>query len=478
MKTFGRLTYSIITGFVCLMFACQGVNATTATESSKEDAEWTILIFMNADNNLEYDAINNFKQAAKVGSTDLVNVVVQFDRSPKYAVTDPDWTQTLRFRITKDMEPIPANAIEDLGEVNMGDPAVLSEFVRWGMQRYPAKRYMLVMWDHGQGWRVFLRNMLNRHRTLLKSRALGVNDSLIAFRNGSLLLRNASGIATVEGDTAPFRSAPGSSYRSISHDETNHDVLYNREIQDTLTATLAGTKLDVIGFDACLMSMAEAMYAMKGVAHYFVGSEELEPARGWNYEDWLTAIMADPRQDAAALAKATVASYQRYYTSASKGDPETTLSAVDLAQVQPLATSLSRLSDSLTARIDAELQAIIEARAATATYAPGYEFHHVDLAHFLNQLKPRTSDPEIRNRIDAVLEQIRRAVIANYAGAERQGAFGSNGIAIYFPRSQNEYVTDPFNEGGYEKNNDRFPVEFVQQERWSDFLHTYWSRKP
>jgi hypothetical protein len=51
------------------------------------------------------------------------------------------------------MSPKPESAIEDLGEANMGDGNVLGEFVRWSMFNYPAERYMLVLWDHGDGWR-------------------------------------------------------------------------------------------------------------------------------------------------------------------------------------------------------------------------------------------------------------------------------------------------------------------------------------
>ena len=60
----------------------------------------------------------NFRQLSRVGSTESVNVLVQSDRIGKYAHTQPDWTQTLRFRITKGMEPVPAAAVDDLGEAN------------------------------------------------------------------------------------------------------------------------------------------------------------------------------------------------------------------------------------------------------------------------------------------------------------------------------------------------------------------------
>jgi len=376
------------------------------------------------------------------------------------------------------MEPIPANAVEDIGEANMGDGKVLSDFLKWGMTRYPANRYMLVIWDHGQGWRLFLSDLLKRGRALTKSRTIGLNEDLASLRSSSVLLRNASGVAGLNGETAPFRSAPGSPYRSASNDETNNDVLYNREMEDSLKTSLAGKKLDVIGFDACLMSMVETAYAFHDVARYLVGSEELEPGLGWKYDDWLSMIVANPTQDASSLAKATVQSYQRFYTDPNTGDPATTMAAFDLAQAQPLAASLSTLADLLAAKLDSQVQSVIEARAASSVYAPGYNFYHVDLAQFLKQLKSRTSDNAIRSQIDMTLNQISTGVIANYAGADRLGSYGSNGIAIYFPDSQHEYVGDPFNEGGYEKNNTLFPVEFVQKERWGDFLHAYWSRVP
>src|SRR5947207_3029087 len=120
--------------------------------STPPKARWTVMVFMNADNNLEPDALVNFEQMAKIGSTADVNVVVQLDRIDGYAETVPDWTRTLRFRIEKDMQPIPRYAIEDIGEADMGDTATLHDFVSWSKRRFPAERYILIIWDHGQGW--------------------------------------------------------------------------------------------------------------------------------------------------------------------------------------------------------------------------------------------------------------------------------------------------------------------------------------
>lgn len=42
-------------------------------------------------------------------------------------------------------------------------------------------------------------------------------------------------------------------------------------------------KLDIIGFDACLMAMYEVGSVMAPYANYLLGSELLEPGTGWDY---------------------------------------------------------------------------------------------------------------------------------------------------------------------------------------------------
>jgi Clostripain family len=489
MKRFLRL---LVLAFLCAGFAAAQTDVVTRNVNLRPDAsagsvqqsplaEWTILIFMNGDNNLEGDALINFRQIAKVGSTDKVNVVVQFDRIAKYAHTTPDWSQTLRFRIAKGMEPIPSNAVQDIGEANMGDPAVLAAFVTWGRQAYPAKHYMLIIWDHGQGWRLFLANLLKKDRMLRKSRALMQQATVQGQRQAAATLRTGSGVASPQGHTAPFRSAPGDPFRSASNDETDNDVLYNREIEEGLKQALNRGKLDVIGFDACLMSMVETGYALRDVGKYLVASEELEPGLGWKYDAWLSKLIANPAVSPAEMAKLSVSSYKEYYSNPDNPDPyaaATTMAAVDLGKITELAQSVTVFSETAISHIDSVLQTIIEARSATPAYAPGYQFHHVDLQHFMEQVAKGATDTALQQKARDVIAMIQAAIIDHYAGPERQGPYGSNGLAVYFPATQSEYAADPYAEGGYEKDNTFFPVEFVQNQKWTDFLHEYWSRVP
>ena len=468
-----------------LVWSCAVIVSTAGLLSAQpaaKQAEWTVLVFMNGDNNLEQDALINFEQMARIGSTEQVNIVVQFDRSPKYVRTNPvDWSQTLRFRITRNMEPQPKEALSDLGELNMGDGKVLGDFVKWGLDKYPAKKSFLIIWDHGQGYRLFLNSLLERHRTILASRGFPRTDNLASIRAASVGLRSAEGIASADQTTAPFRSAPGDPYRSASNDETNKDVLYNKEIIDALKSSLNGRKLDLIGFDACLMAMVETVYGLRDQANVFVGSEELEPGLGWKYDDFMSRLLAHPEMDGAALATAVVESYRAVYNRPEmldqKGD-ETTLSAYRLGGAKDLADSVSKLSDALVANMNTELPNITAARAATSVYAPMYQFYHVDLVQFLSELARRSKNAAIVAQSNAIVKLVSAAIIARHAGAKRQGSYGSYGLAIYFPASLHEYTDDPYAEGGYDKGNQLFPVDFVQNQRWADFLHAYWQRVP
>lgn len=444
-------------------------------------AEWTILVFLNGDNNLEPYALSDFREMARVGSTDRVNIVTQFDRNGTSTISGiPLWSQCLRFRVEQGMEPIPQNALEDLGEMNMGDGAVLADFVRWGMERFPAKRYMLDIWDHGQGWRLAEAMPVR-----------GTADELIAhrrFRREAVAAEceEVARLRNEDGGDEPSRAKSRdvgtlssgrvieSSYRYISTDDTNNDKLFNREIQDALTGALGGRQLDVIGFDACLMAMVETAFAMRGVARVMVGSEELEPGDGWNYSDWLQQLVTYPTTDAAGLGAMLVDAYERTYDGV---DSDVTLSALELGRMEQLASLIDRLTTALNARLGTELANIRNARRACAVYAPGYGLHGIDLARFCDQLVASAQSNDLRNAAQAVAVEVRASVIKNYAGPGRQGKFGSHGLAIYFPETRALFNTDPDRQG-YLQGNAHFPVEFVQQHDWDEFLQAYYQLVP
>jgi hypothetical protein len=265
-----------------------------------------------------------------------------------------------------------------------------------------------------------------------------------------------------------------STYRSVSHDETTDTQLYNRDIQEAL----AGQRLDVIGYDACLMAMVETGYAMrKGeVGAIMVASEELEPGDGWQYDDWLPELVNNPAMDGRELGRVLVRSYQRVF-----GLPgsEETLSEVDLSRVEAAASAISALADGLIAKLPAQRTAIRRARNDCAVYAPGRQLYHIDFAHFCDRLIARSSDAQLDQLARAARDAVKATVVQNFAGDQRAGGqFGSHGLAIYFPATGGLYERDPYEQDGYKKDNTFKPVDFVRDHRWADFLHAYFAAVP
>jgi len=444
------------------------------------------MVFMDGDNNLEPFALADFEEMARVPDSSQVNVVVQLDRIPGFTARHGDWANTLRFKVRHGMTPTPANALSPAEsqlpagtETNMGHPDTLTSFVTWARNKFPAKRYMLVIWDHGDGWRLL-------HTVSLQTASAAARSLRMANASSVAATRAARGRrAKSLPRTVPLDRTLDAPHRSISVDETDRDRLYMREVQSSLEGSLAGSRLDIVGFDACRMEMVENGFAMRNIADVMVGSEELEPGAGWQYDDWLSQLVSSPTMDAPALGRVLVDSYKRTYTAGAPGvlpDPETTLSAVDLSQgkMAALAQVISDLGDELTASLDTELANIRAARADCIPYAPGEGFYGIDLHRFCQQLAARTGRQSLRDRAQAVIRTLDTTpmILNAYAGADRQGSFGSRGIAIYFPETKSVYESDPYGSAYQDVTPVDYPVEFVGQHRWDNFLHAYFERVP
>ncbi len=347
--------------------------------------DWTVLVYMNADNNLERAGLRDVNEMEIVGSSDRVNVLVQIDRAVGETAVDGDWTETRRYRIRRDgeTEVISSEPAAQLGEVNMGDPLVLADFITWGITRYPANRYALILWDHGAGW---------------------------------------NGIA-FDGDTAEFGDP---------------DFISLPDLAGALAQTLAQTgvdRLDVIGFDACLMGQLDLFQTIAPFADYAVGSEALTPGQGWNYATLLGRLAADPGMDGAQLARQMAADFVDHYTYAAPDD-FVTMSAVDLSQMGRVTTAVSSLAAALMADPARTASAVGDARSGAETYARAFadafdRFAAIDLRHFAAILAQRSPDEAVSAAARRVMAGVETAVIANEHG---RGFTHSGGMAIYFPR--------------------------------------------
>jgi hypothetical protein len=197
-----------------------------------------------------------------------------------------------------------------------------------------------------------------------------------------------------------------------------------------------------------------------------VGSEELEPGDGWNYSDWLGKLTAHPEMNARDLGSELVRSYGDAYGGR---DESVTLSAIDLTRINDLAQKIDVFSDAMSNLDQTGLAAVKQARKGCEAYAPGYGLHGIDLSYFAERVGQIIGAASVKTAASSVVQAVTSTVIANYAGSDRKGNFGSKGLSIYFPEKRSLFQADPDNEG-YMKTNAHYPVEFVQTHKWADFL--------
>jgi len=116
-------------------------------------AEWTLLFYVAADNDLEEAELKDLFEILKAPASPRVRLTALVDRSAGRSKArvpgQGDWTGTRWLTLENGV----AFQRENWGAQNMADPAVLQRFVRAATQAFPARRYALIIADHGEGWR-------------------------------------------------------------------------------------------------------------------------------------------------------------------------------------------------------------------------------------------------------------------------------------------------------------------------------------
>ncbi|MGC8873788.1 MAG: clostripain-related cysteine peptidase [Chloroflexia bacterium] len=349
---------------------------------SPQTAQWTFIVYMAADNNLEGAGIDDFLEMAAAGSDANLHIVVQFDRIPGYDSSYGNWTSTKRFHITSGMTPDPANGI-DIGEANMGDPQTAIDFIQWARANYPAEHYALIWWNHGGGW-----------LSDFSPHDAGIEDFCWDDTNGGDALTSAE--------------------------------LY--QVLDTVTAG-GSQPIDLVGFDACLMAMWEVDNQIKPFASAVsVSSEETEPFDGWPYDTILNDLKANPTWSPAQLGADIV---QRYYES--YGNDETQ-SAKDLGNTY---TALNLAVDGF-ARALILFEPLYHDRYDTARdTAQSFGGSFIDVYDLASRVNALIHEPELNAAASALMNAVEAAVIHEQHGPSWPGA---HGISLYFPTSLDNWT--------------------------------------
>ena len=359
-------------------------NPSESVPSGEPAAEgWTILVYSIADTDLEPFMMDDVTEMGSVGSGPGLNIVGLVDRAADYSA-DPvlglgDWQGAKLLHVQEGS----AEVLNDLGDVNTGDPQLLADFITTSVTNFPAARYSLIISDHGASW-------------------------------------------------------PG-----VGGDESSQfDTLSLAELEAGIQAGLAGAgldKFDLLGFDACLMATYEVASELAPYADRLLASQELEPGHGWDYGA-LQLLNDSPDTDVDTLGSALIDGFEAQ-AKAQDTSTEITLSLVDLTKMGAVDAAMNEFTTALTARAAALGPIIGRERANVLSFGrnpdPANDTHMVDLGILVSEIGIDALD--VSDQADTVIRAINDSVIDSVAGAATRGA---TGLSIYFPPQQTWFSSD------------------------------------
>lgn len=244
MRRVMTVAVGLLLGIVMGLAALHGVSAKSAK------ASWTVMVYLDGDNNLDPDAHVDMGEMAAVGSTSAVNVVVLLDEF--------DGPANL-LRVTAGGSQSVSNFLLNGVEADMGDGNTLAVFVDFVVAKFPADHYLLDLWDHGDDFRGFA---WDDHPN--------ADNSL-----GEDFMTHTEIVNALSGHHFDILAFDGC-------------VMSNLEVSYE--------------------------YAARGLAiDYLVASEIYIPNQGFAYDGLLAPLVANPSMNALTLSKTIVDSYLAYY---------------------------------------------------------------------------------------------------------------------------------------------------------------------
>jgi len=408
------ISVSVSAVFVLSLFAgmatgkTEGVPTESVNDETRQVAEWTVLVYLVADNDLDSLTEEDFQELKDGGSSDSVNVLILVDRLYE--------TAYLKRVVGNDMI-----TLEDLGEVNMGDPDTLTWFVEYSVINFPAEHILLYFWDHGT-----------------PTGGVGVDT-------------------TLEED-----SDPGSDWDWLSHHE--------------MISALDGYHIDIIACDECSIGQMETLYeyAYNGLSvDYVVASENYIGWRGFSYDKIHQRLVLKPEMDALELSKVIVDEFTNLFSVAPfKSEILTTQSIFDMSKIIPLGDAVSAMANALAKNIDSYRDVIGAAQLSSIMPWGARGESWIDMPTFVEQIMENIKKGgAVYKSCEAVMDVYAETMLG-MGITKNSEMYGYQGMGILFPASHNSYsVAYADSEwGGF---NIYMTFEFPNMGWWS-FLETYW----
>jgi hypothetical protein len=354
----------------------------SASAAAEGAADWTLMIYDVADTaNIADEMIRNLAAFAELPEMPNVNVVALVDlpeRGDPGAPTSRlpgmgDFTTAKLFKL----EGGRYQELRDLGEVSMGRPDVLAGFIDEVADRFPARKYGLVLSDHGG-----------------------------AYSGGYV-------------DTGP----PGTTAMTV---------------EDIRIGMLDGMqragidRFEMVDHDSCLMSSYEVASALAPLAKTMVGSEEVTFGDNTLTSQAMQSLGEDV--SGAAWGQTNIEAYAAALDSAPQGiGGFSALSVVDGDQMTRLDAAVESFADVAVAHMDEIAPQVGLARSKALEFVVGLlgsseSMNAIDLGDFLRNLQDVPPDVEVAR--DSVFAALDAAVVGQVT---RPATAQATGLNVFFP---------------------------------------------
>jgi hypothetical protein len=376
--------------------------------TAQQPENWTFLLYLDGDNSLIAPFLD---RNTPLGALYRLEHSLPNPNVTVLALYDgdlPGGGDTFRYRFL----PNGQLSQEALGEVNMGDPQTLIDFVRWGKQQAPAAHYYLAIADH------------------------------------------ANALDGIAWDFTTARS----------------ERLTNSEIRQALvTITENGAQpIDIVHFDGCLMGLIENAYQVRNLARYLVASENL----GWSafaYEVYRTAV----RDTTSPAALASVIA-DRYAARVGEAQYPYTIAALDLGQLNRVVLKTDALAGELVRYALASaanratllnLRAQVQKFDSSANLAITNEDEYVDLDDWARLVQSGVSDGGVKTAATAL-----RSILPAFIIREHHASGSVYGVEVNLNRAQGVGIYYPPRASVTTYQTYRNELTFAVDTRWDEYL--------
>ena len=493
---------------------------------TNQSATWTIMVYISADDVLANFAIESLKQlrdAAHKGIVVVAELEAEFDpKQPQdariYFFDGDAKKRTLPIESSRMPEDEIAK-FTTIHPVDMTRPETLTEFINYASEKSKTEHYCLILWGHGTELLLDEDRRYGTELLLAEDRHYGTELLFSEGRRyGTELLRAQKrryGTELLRAEKHRYGVTNGSVRRYLTFSNLKEALRNTKLAKGELAAghPKSGNTLDIIGIDACSMSMIEVASELRGSVDFMIASQEDVPDASFPYQKILEDLKAhNVRNDVKEVCKMIPGLYQQafrdYIATPGTGVKGITLSSLSLKEIDTIKGPLTELAKALLTSSSDNIvrKKIFSARKEAQDFVFGL---FVDLLDFcecldkeldkdLEQVPRSTTVPDLRS----ACKRIREAMVVRDDGCviENQTVIEKrcHGLSIYFPfrdESETDKAEELWAKGGTsrplkggtsrplkersarieELEEDFAKLGEFRQTRWDEFIKHGWS---